>query len=267
VNKKGKLIGQGRTAEIFEWNEHKILKLFREGFPTVAIENEFKVGLELFKKGVPVPETDDLVEENNRFGIIFERVYGPTMMHAMSSKPWKIVAEAQKMAELHKAIQIQIDNNIPSQKIRLNKNIDESKILSNKIKTDLFKTIEDLPDDRVLCHGDFHPDNIILSKNKVVIIDWMTATIGNPLSDVARTSILFKYGIIPEHKSKLETGIINFVRKKFFSEYLKHYIKITSSSKDFIEQWEVPHAAARLAEWIPPAEKEVLLNLVVSHFA
>ena len=95
----------------------------------------------------------------------------------------------------------------------------------------------------------------------------MTATIGNPLSDVARTSIIFKFGAVPDHKSRIETSIINFVRKKFFLEYIKHYMKITGTSRDCIEQWEVLHAAARLIEWIPPKEKEKLLGFVAAHFA
>ena len=101
---KGKLIGQGRTAKIFEWDENKILKLFRNGFPKSAIENEFNIGLELCNNGLPIPELYDLLEFDDRVGIVYERVNGPTMMNLLSSKPWKIVGEAQKLAELHKGI-------------------------------------------------------------------------------------------------------------------------------------------------------------------
>lgn len=240
---KGKLIGQGRTAEIFEWDENKILKLFRNGFPKAAIENEFNIGLELCNKGLPIPEVYDLLEFDDRVGIVYERVNGPTMMNLLSSKPWKIVGEAQKLAELHKAIQIHVNAKIPPQKSRLKQSINDSKILIDKIKADLFEVLQNLPDGGALCHGDFHPDNIIITTNKTVVIDWMTATIGNPLSDVARTSIIFKFGAVPDHKSRIETSIINF------------------------EQWEVLHAAARLIEWIPPKEKEKLLGFVAAHFA
>lgn len=41
MNKKGKMIGQGNTAEIYEWGEKEILKLYREGLPLKLCENEF----------------------------------------------------------------------------------------------------------------------------------------------------------------------------------------------------------------------------------
>lgn len=261
---KGKLIGQGRTAEVFEWGENRLLKLYRSGFPKAAIENEFRVSLALFNKNLPVPEVDRFVELDDRLGIVYERVNGRTMMSLLSSKPWKVVGEAQKLAELHKAIQIDIDAKIPSQKLRLKESIAKSEILSDKLKVDLFGVLQRLPDGNVLCHGDFHPENVMVSKNKVVVIDWMTATMGNPLSDVARTSIILKFGVVPEHKSKIETNIINFGRVKFFTEYIKHYLKITGVSRESIERWEVVLAAGRLIEWLPPKEKEKLLGFVVA---
>lgn len=265
--KKGRLIGQGRTAEIFEWDGNKILKLFRGGIPESFIENEFRIGLELYKKGLPVPEVDSLIELDERIGIVYERINGPTMISLVSSKPWKTPYEAQRMAELHKAIQVPIDAKITPTKSRLKESINESRLLSDKLKEYVLEVLLSLPDGNILCHGDFHPDNIIVSKDKVVVIDWMTATVGNPLSDIARTSVIFKFGVLPEHKSKIEAGIINFVRGKFLSEYIKHYLKITEVSREGFEQWEVPHAAARLTERISPKEKEQLLGFVAAHIA
>ena len=263
---KGRLIGRGRTAEVYEWGENKVLKLFQATFPKNAIENEFEISMELWKKDLPVPEVDSLIELENRLGIVYERVAGRTMLAELSAKPWKVVENARKMAELHKSIQIEVNTPIPSEKDRLQQAINNSEMLTDQIKANLFAYLENLPESNILCHGDFHPDNIIISTDKMVIIDWITAAIGDPLSDAARTSVIFKYALAPDHKSKLETGIINFVRGKFFDEYLKHYRRLTGVSKESIEQWEVPIAAARLIEWVPHQEKERLLGLVTKHF-
>ena len=259
---KGRLIGQGRTAEVFEWNEGKILKLFRKDFPKIAAENEYKVSMELYKRGVPMPQVFDLLEYENRVGIIYERIKGPTMMNLISRKPWTISKQAKRLAELHKTIQKNVDFELPSQKERLKESIASTELLIEDMKNKIFEVIEKLPSDSILCHGDFHPDNVLISEEKVMAIDWMTATRGNPLADIARTSVMFKFASLPQEKSYFERKIINFFRGKFYSVYIKHYLEISGASIEQVEQWELPIAAARLIEWLPNSEKIVLIEFI-----
>jgi len=258
---KGKLIGQGRTSEVFEWGQDKVLKLFRIDLPKTAIENEYKVSINIYKQLNLTPKAYELIEIDNRSGIIFERINGITMMHIVASKPWKVKKEAQRLAELHRSIQQKVDFQLPKYKTRLKDNISTTELLLDDAKTRLYEYIDELEDDNILCHGDFHPDNILITKNGEIIIDWMTATQGNPLIDIARTSIIFKFGVVP-HKTYIEKQIINFIRNKFYLEYIKHYIKLTGVKSEQIEQWELPVAAARLTEWLPNDEKVTLLNFI-----
>lgn len=259
---KGKLIGQGRTAEVFEWSEDRILKLFRKDFPKIAAENEYEVSMELCKRGVPMPQVFDLVEYEGRVGIIYERIKGPTMMNLISTNPWAISKQARQLAELHKAIQKNVDFELPGQKERLKESIASTELLTEEIKNKIFTVIEKLPSDNILCHGDFHPDNVLISEENAIVIDWMTATSGNPLADIARTSVMFKFASLPEEKPYFERKIINFFRGKFYSEYIKHYLKISGASIKQVEEWELPIAAARLIEWLPNSEKMVLLEFI-----
>ena len=44
-----------------------------------------------------------------------------------------------------------------------------------------------------VCHGDFHPSNVIVDKDgRLHVIDWSHATQGNGSADAARTFLLFK---------------------------------------------------------------------------
>lgn len=264
---KGKLIAQGRTAEVYSLSNTQILKLFRVGLPLSIIENEYHIGNKLKNKGLPIPEMDHYLSMEERVGIVYERIEGPTMMSVISTKPWRINKEARRLAEIHRSIQIDVNEDITSNIEQIKKNIQNSELLNNDHKSKLYDLIDRIPEGSVLCHGDFHPDNIIMSRNKSFVIDWMTATKGNPLSDVARTLIILKYGVVPEHQSRIKIGLINYVRTKFQKEYLNHYIKISGATKKSIEQWEVLHAAARLIEWIPLKEKEVLLKFVQSELS
>ncbi|MBU3093196.1 phosphotransferase [Clostridium sp. CF011] len=258
---KGKLIGEGRTAEVFEWGQDKILKLFRIDLPKTAIQNEYEVSIGIYNQLNSTPKVYELIEVDNRSGIVYERINGITMMKVVASNPWKVKKEAQRLAELHKSIQQKVNFKLSTYKTRLKDNISNTALLTDDIKTRLYKYIDKLKDDNILCHGDFHPDNILITKDGEIVIDWMTATQGNPLTDIARTSIMFKFGVVP-NKTFPEKQIINFIRNKFYLEYISHYLKLTGVKIEQIEQWELPVAAARLTEWLPKDEKTALLNFI-----
>jgi aminoglycoside phosphotransferase (APT) family kinase protein len=40
-----------------------------------------------------------------------------------------------------------------------------------------------------LCHGDLHPSNVILGSDGPMIVDWFDASRGDPIADVARSSV------------------------------------------------------------------------------
>lgn len=258
---KGKLIGQGRTAEVFEWEEGKILKLYRPEMPKAAIEKEYQISVNISRQLSIVPKVYDLIEMENRIGIIYERINGTTMMKVIATRPWRVKKEARLLAELHKSLQIKVDFDLPSYKESLKYNISRVELLQEDIKTKLYKYIDILKEDSILCHGDFHPDNVLITIGGPVIIDWMTAVKGNPLADAARTSIMFKLAVVPD-KAFFEKQIINFIRNKFYKEYIKHYIEITGAKLEEIEQWEPPIAAARLTEWLPNEEKIALIQFL-----
>lgn len=261
MEKKGELIGQGRTAEIFHWGEGKILKLFRRGMPPKLVKYEYEKSSIINKKVNNTPKVYKLVDEDERKGIVFQQIDGKTMMEILSSKPWEVFKQAKLMAELHKSIQINVDFKLPRYKDNLTYDISRTTLLSEDIKTNLSWYIQGLPDDNILCHGDFHPDNIIITEDKPIIIDWMTASKGSSLADIARTSIIFKYADVPV-KTYLQKKAINFIRKRFLAIYLKHYVKLTGADIKKIEKWELPIAAARLCENLSGVETEALLNFI-----
>ena len=43
---KGQLLGQGNTAEIFEYDDNKILKLYFEGISTSVCEQELRISID-----------------------------------------------------------------------------------------------------------------------------------------------------------------------------------------------------------------------------
>ncbi len=128
----------------------------------------------------------------------------------------------------------------------LHEQIMAAPLLTEVEKHKIAHLLNDLPDGHQLCHGDFHPDNLLIGKN-IWIIDWMTGTAGDPACDVARTVILFSFGTLPENVPGFIKGMINMLRRRIKHQYVK---------------WIVPVAVARLSESIPQDEKERLLQVV-----
>ena len=93
-------IGEGATAEIFLWDEDKILKLYHEGASPREAEKEAACASSAYDAGVKTPAVIDTIIIENRQGIIFERVHGVTMTEAIIANPQKLISYAHLLAEL-----------------------------------------------------------------------------------------------------------------------------------------------------------------------
>ncbi len=257
-SRAGRLLGYGRTAEIFLWGDNRVLKLFRENWPPHLVEEEAKIGQAVRETGLPVPAVEGILELDGRKGIVYERVEGRTMLEQFSDQPWTILRLIRVFTELHIAIHEHSIPNLPSQRERLAEKIQRASMLSEVMREVALGILEESPDDDILCHGDFHPDQIMMSPRGPVMIDWSTAMSGNPIADVATTSLLLRLAApTPGRISSLLAIARGFVHWR----YLKGYLNKTHVSKESLDSWGLPIATARLSEGIPE-ERSQLLKLI-----
>jgi len=259
--KNEKLLAQGNTAEIYAYSAHKIIKLFRKNMPYVACESEYYITSNVYQSLKICPQVYEQIEIEGRNGIVYEEIVGKTLLKLMLMKMWKSKQMAKQMAHYHVDIQKEVTFELPSVHAKLKNDISAAIELDQNEKDKLFKYIDKLPRGNFLCHFDFHPGNIIMRDNQAVVIDWMTACVGEKSSDVARTGVMLKYAEIPI-KYKILKKFVRKFQNTIYQEYLKEYIRITGIQLAEIEKWEYPIIAARLREWVPKSEKSVLLNLV-----
>src|SRR5687767_10588612 len=110
------LIGRGRTAELFAWDGHQALKLFYAGWPSSAAEAEARLAKQVYESGLRVPAVGGTTKVDGRPGILYERVEGPAMLDSLPARPWKIVAFANLLAELHAEMHAHKAPELPSQR-------------------------------------------------------------------------------------------------------------------------------------------------------
>src|SRR5688572_22226858 len=187
-------IAQGRTAEIFVWDDEHILKLYRDWCPPDWADYEARIARAVHESGIPSPEAGGIIEVDGRRGLIYERLEGVSMLKEMNARPWMLLKHARSLAELHVQIHRHSLTGLPFYKDRLGYDIRNTPHLSEKLKNKALALLENLPHGETLCHGDFHPENVLITKKGPVVIDWMTACIGSPWTDVARTSLILSIG-------------------------------------------------------------------------
>ena len=263
---KGSRIAKGASAEIFAWDEDKILKLYHEGASLGEAEQEAACASIAYDAGVNTPAVIDTITVENRQGIIFERVHGVTMLEAIMANPQQLISYAHLLAELQIDMHTRTASKLPLQRQRLQHRIQSRSGLAEEIKASLLEYLDQLQDDNVVCHGDLHPENILLTAEEPVIIDWVDATQGSPLVDAARTNLLLRDGDLPPSMNERRRQKIAERRYLFCEAYLEHYTQMQSISREVIARWELPVAAARLSEGISSDEKSTLLDIINTAF-
>jgi uncharacterized protein (TIGR02172 family) len=242
-------IARGRTAEVYNWDEGHILKLFYEWFDFEAIEYEMKIARAVHLSGVKSPAVTELIQHQGRHGLIYERVTGDSMIKAFQRKPWNVIQYGRLLAQLHAQMHNCVFNaDVLGQHLRLENKINNADALPASLKTSLLNVLQSLPEGDRVCHGDFHPDNVLLCGEDARVIDWTDASRGNPLADVARTSIIL-LGVAESAQSS--NLFIKGAVKIFHAMYLRHYFRLRPGGEDEYHRWLPVVAGARLSEGIP----------------
>ena len=193
--KFNKLIGAGNTASVYEWEEGKVLKLFNKDYPGKSIENEFHNAMAIREMNFKKPKAYEIISYKERKGIIYDRIEGESLLEWVM-KTGDLQECARCMAKLHKAIIKNKISNAANYKDFLKYHITKTQLTLEK-QDEFLQMIDKLPGGNVLCHGDFHPGNILISKGHGYVIDFMNVCYGNSLYDIARTVFLIEYTPIP----------------------------------------------------------------------
>ncbi len=256
LSELGNPIAYGRTAELYAWKDGWVLKLFHDWMHPGAAEYEANLTSIAHANGAPSPAVGEVVRIDNRSGILYERLEGETMLKNISSHPWKIVYYAHLLAELHVQMHACSGAGLPSQRDRLNEKIQHAGPLPDSLKSAALAVLDRLPDGDRLCHGDFHPDNVILTKKGPVVIDWIDASAGLPAADMARTLVLSGYGALPP-RAKVYWALSK-MRSIFRDAYRQRYVKLHACNDQDLATWISIIAAGRLSEGIEGEESSLL---------
>ena len=249
-------IAYGATAEIYAWDEGWVLKLFFDWFGRKNIDYEARIARAVHASGLPVPAVGEVVTVNGRTGLIYERVAGQSLFEIMPRKPWTIWRYGRRLAELHVQMHTNpLEPELPRQRERLVWKIETAKALPDPLRGRILAALAHMPDGHQICHGDFHPGNVMATPQGEVTIDWIDASLGNPLADLARSSIIAQ-GVAAT--AQTTNAIEKLFVRLFHTIYLCHYFALRPGGREEYGRWLPIVAAARLSENIPEIEQWLL---------
>jgi Ser/Thr protein kinase RdoA (MazF antagonist) len=252
-------IALGRTSEIYAWKDGYILKLYYDWCPPHWLEHEAHVARVIVAAGIPTPAVDEIVEIKGRRGIVYERVQGVSMLQDLNAHPWMVFRHARALANLQAQYQQLSVPELRGYRSSLGDSIRRAPHLLDAERAKMLELLGTLPDGDSLCHGDFHPGNVIISPHGPIVIDWMTAVSGSPWADVARTSLLLTVG--PKAAGKQLSPFVRLFISLYHDTYLKHYQALRPDHQKELQRWLLVMAAARLDERIEP-ECETLIQMI-----
>jgi aminoglycoside phosphotransferase (APT) family kinase protein len=105
-----------------------------------------------------------MLQLDGRLGIVFERIVGKSMLKILEARPWQLVSIAHLLADYHARMHAcSLPPKAPGQREQIEQGIAWAKDLSEDEKQSILAVLAHLPDGNAICHGDFHPDNILVT--------------------------------------------------------------------------------------------------------
>ena len=259
-------IAVGRTAEIYAWGEGRILKLLRPGFPRTLIQQEEAVTRVICQAGIAAPKIYAVTEVNERPGIVYERIDGPSLLGMMERSPLRLREHAALLARLHASVHAHTyspaPQDAPRQKQILAEQIQAAAVLPAAARRAVLDLLAGLPDGDTLCHNDFHPLNVLIGSSGAVIIDWESASLGSPCADAARTILTMALGRPAEGFPNPWVRTISlWYLRAFCAAYLASYRACTHNPLADLRAWQTVQAAAKV-QWEAPANQGLWLEVI-----
>ena len=245
----GELVARGTRSSIRAYGRGAVVKVPHRSTPDEWIEWEAQYADDVRAVGAPVPRLLGVERLGGRAASVWEHIQGSSMWQRVVDRPAESGSLGRLLADVQcTLLELVPPVTLPRQRDRL---VTKISISAATIDASLIRALDLIPARVVsprLCHGDLHPSNIIMSDRGPVIVDWFDASRGDPIADVARTSmtLLSDGARPPRHLPGSNTQTLAMLT----DAYLAQLRGRLAFSEEHLAKWQAVQAAARIAEGV-----------------
>jgi len=271
-----------------------ILRLFRRGQQADAVRAEATVQRTVSELGYPAPRVLLACTDPCVLGapfLIMQRVPGetllsglaPTRSHAMRVNPWRLLGSAPgRLLALPRVIarwqkrlhaldpeplrQAAREQALPPHLLGLDRELERLRTALHGAPDEAHACFASAVDwiqrqrpgespEAVICHGDFHPVNVLVRDGAVAgVIDWSDALLAPPAFDVAQTRLLFRFA--PLEVPAAMRGIASVGKRLLSREFVSEYARRSEVDLEALDYYE----ALRIVRELMGVVRERLLR-------
>ena len=244
----GAPIARGSRSIVHRFGTDAVAKVPLPDTPEDWIRIEADYSAAVREAGAPVPEFLGFDEHDGRVISIYRRAFGTLMWDDVLGHPDRADEHARRLVELQDMLAALVPPIVlPAQVDRLRSKIRIAGWLADPALAGVLDAIPDVGN-VVLCHGDLHPRNVILTAGGPMVVDWFDASRGDVVGDVARTTILLEADSVTQHLAGAGSDLLTRLR----AAYVAAAASTFGFDTDTLERWRVVASAARVAEGLPP---------------
>ena len=239
-----KLIHTSNGKKLYR-DGNKLIKSFDESYSKASVLNEALNQARVEETGLHIPKVVEVSVIDGKWSLVWEYIEGDTLEELMQKHPEKEDEYLDYFVDLQVAMSKERVPLLGHLRDKMHAKISASSFPAT-VRYDLHVRLDGLPRHKKLCHGDFQPSNIIITKDGTpYIIDWAHATQGNGSADAARTYLLFKL----QKKDEIA------------EKYLKLFCEKTDTALQYVQRI-MPIVAASQSVKKKPEEMEFLSKWV-----
>ncbi|GGB18380.1 phosphotransferase family protein [Agarivorans gilvus] len=248
-----KLIGSGATADVYLYQQTKVIKLFNNKYSLEAVHYEASIAETVSCSTIAAPKYHQIVSIGDRSGIVYDYVPGEILINQLLAKPLQSISTIKRLARAQARLNATTIKGLPKQAERLASLIKRTDTIP-EYQAQILQAVKQLAPAEQVCHGDFHVGNIIRHHQDFFVIDWMNAYSGNAEGDLLRSYLMLISPFMPFEMGPLKRqGFIAYKRLLAYF-YLREYLKVSGICKHSLKKWWPIVAAARLQDQVPNEE-------------